>query len=365
MQTADFDFELPQELIAQHPVEPRDASRLLVLERRTGVVHDHDFIDLPTLLNPGDLLVLNNTKVLAARLFGYKQTGGQVELLLLQRERQLIWEVLVGGKGLTPGVKIERIGDRPELEALVIEDLGGARRRVQFSLPIGRYLNEIGQMPLPPYIKERLGQPERYQTVYAEHEGAAAAPTAGLHFTPRIFDELTARGIRQAFVTLHVGIDTFAPISEDDVTEHEIHTERCQMDRDTAQLINQTIEDGGRVVAVGTTSVRTIETAAGAVEASGKFMMGTRPLVLPAHMERQALPVAAFSGPTSLYITPGYRFRTVSAMLTNFHTPRSTNLVMVAAFCEPSGRDKIMSAYRHAMAEKYRFFSFGDAMLIL
>jgi S-adenosylmethionine:tRNA ribosyltransferase-isomerase len=339
VRTADFDYFLPEERIAQTPVEPRHSSRLLVLDRsQDGLQHTH-FWNISEYLRPGDLLVINQTRVIPARLFARKQTGGRVELLLLRREDDQTWEALVGGKGMTPGRQVEVEGGP---RADVLADLGGARRRLRFSEPLEPYLSSAGQMPLPPYIHQRLEDPERYQTVYASQPGSAAAPTAGLHFTHELIDHLKVVGVEFASVTLHVGLDTFAPVTEDDPREHKIHTEWCELPAQTAQTVNAVRREGGRIIAVGTTSVRTLETAA-----------------------RSATPgdvVAPFTGPTDLFIVPGVRFCAVDGMVTNFHLPRSTLLMLVSAF---AGRERILAAYQTAVQMEYRFFSFGDAMLIV
>lgn len=339
MKTSDFDYLLPPERIAQTPVEPRHNSRLLVLRRGQPGLEHSVFHRVGGYLRPGDLLVVNRTRVIPARVHALKPTGGRVELLLLRREDDLTWEALVGGKGMVAGKRVS-IPDGPQAE--VIEVLEGSRRRVRFSEPVEGYLPKVGEMPLPPYIHTHLDNQERYQTVYADAPGSAAAPTAGLHFTPELMGSLRGQGIQFAEVTLHVGLDTFAPVTEDDPGEHKIHTEWCELDAETAAQINATRRAGGRIIAVGTTSVRTLETAA-----------------------RDAAPgdaVAPFSGPTSIYILPGYTFRAVDAMITNFHLPKSTLIMLVSAF---AGRETILAAYREAIRMEYRFFSFGDAMLIL
>jgi S-adenosylmethionine:tRNA ribosyltransferase-isomerase len=336
MKTSDFDYNLPESLIAQTPVEPRDASRLLVLHRGTGEIEHRVFRDIGDYLQAGDLLVLNRTRVIPARIHARKETGGRVELLLLRRRDELTWEALVGGKGLRVG-KTLQVEDGPPGE--VIELLDGAERLIRFSEPIEPYFSRVGNVPLPPYIREKLSDPERYQTVYAREPGSAAAPTAGLHFTPRLLEGLQAKGITTAYVTLHVGLDTFAPVTEDDPQQHTIHTEWCELPQQTADLINRTKQARGRVIAVGTTSVRTLESAA---SLDSQF--------------------SSFRGPTSLYILPGYGFNVVDAMITNFHLPRSTLLMLVSAF---AGRETILNTYQTAIQEGYRFYSFGDAMLIL
>jgi S-adenosylmethionine:tRNA ribosyltransferase-isomerase len=340
LRTADFDYELPPELIAQTPVEPRDASRLLVLNREAGTLERFYFRDLGDFLQPGDLLVLNETRVIPARLYAHKiPTGGRVELLLLRRQEALTWEALAGGKGLTPGKRLQ-LEDGPAGE--IVADLGGPRRLVRFTETLEPLLDRIGHVPLPPYIHTALEYRQRYQTVYAHEPGSAAAPTAGLHFTPGLLEQLKSQGVNFASVVLHVGLDTFAPVNEEDPLEHEIHTEWCQLTPDVAAQIRQTKQTGGRVIAVGTTSVRTLESAGRAAQ-PGKI-------------------IAPFEGPTDLFILPGYQFQVVDAMITNFHLPRSTLVMLVSAF---AGREQILAAYETAKREGYRFYSFGDAMLIL
>ena len=369
MKTSDFDYDLPPEYIAQTPVEPRDSSRLLVLKRDSGTVEQRVFRDIGQFLRPGDLLVINRTRVIPARIFARKPSGGRVEILLLRREDLLTWECLVGGKGLAAGKKLivtangsSRRGvteiPKPEprgtpredsglhteigdfgLRAEIIEVLEGSLRRIHFSEPIEPYFPKVGHIPLPPYIHEPLKDPERYQTVYARDPGSAAAPTAGLHFTQRLMDELKSQGVNFAEITLHVGLDTFAPVTEDDPEEHQIHREWCEIPPATVEAITRARQSGGRIIAVGTTSVRTLESAA-KVGNNGIF---------------------SYSGPTNLYILPGYRFSFVDAMITNFHLPRSTLLMLVSAF---AGGEQILRAYEIAKHEHYRFYSFGDAMFI-
>ncbi len=341
MKTSDFDYDLPPEFIAQTPVEPRDSSKLLVVNRQAGKIQKHThFRNLGEFLNPGDLLVINQTRVIPARLFARKiPTGGKVELLLLKRLETQTWECLVGGKGLVVGKRVQ-LNEGPAAE--MIKTLGGARRLIRFDEPLRMVLDDIGQMPLPPYIHEKLTEPDRYQTVYAQDAGSAAAPTAGLHFTPGLMAQLKSQRIKIATVTLHVGLDTFAPVSEADPLEHEIHTEWCQLSSETAEIINQTKAQGGRVVAVGTTSVRTLESAASPSTSH-------HPLSTP------------FEGPTDLFILPGYEFKVVDAIITNFHLPKSTLIMLVSAFL---GRENTLAAYETAKEEHYRFYSFGDAMLI-
>jgi S-adenosylmethionine:tRNA ribosyltransferase-isomerase len=343
LKTSDFDYNLPESSIAQTPAEPRDSSRLLVLHRDTGELEHRIFRDVSDYLRAGDLLVLNQTHVIPARIYARKETGGRVELLLLRRRDELTWEALVGGKGLRVGKNI-KIEDG--LQAEIIENLDGSERLIKFSAPIEPYFSKVGNVPLPPYIHEKLNDPERYQTVYAREPGSAAAPTAGLHFTPRLLEELQVKGVKIAYVTLHVGLDTFAPVTEDNPEEHVIHTEWCELSQEATNLINQTKQAGARVIAVGTTSVRTLESAAN--------LHPERPV------SNYQLP--PFIGPTSLFILPGYQFKVVDAMITNFHLPRSTLLMLVSAFAE---REKILETYQTAIREGYRFYSFGDAMLIM
>ena len=339
MQTADFDYHLPPEYIAQTPIEPRHASRLLVLRRSSATLEDSHFCQLPDFLNPGDLLVINQTKVIPARLHARKTSGGKVELLLLKQREPGLWEALAGGKGLRKDVRVQ-LEDGPYVD--IEEELTGSERLIRFSEPVEQLLPTIGEMPLPPYIHEKLLRPDRYQTVYATETGSAAAPTAGLHFTPWLMDEIERKGVRIAKVTLHVGLDTFAPVTELDPVEHKIHTEWCELTEEAALLINRTKASGGRVVAVGTTSVRTLESAAAT--------------------SNQPSRVAPYRGQTGLFILPGFEFKVVDALITNFHLPKSTLLMLVSAF---AGRERVLDAYQAAMEHGYRFYSFGDAMLIL
>lgn len=339
MKTADFDYDLPIERIAQTPVEPRHNSRLFVVNRSSGAFEHRRFYEVGDYLSPGDLMVINETRVIPARIHARKDTGGMVELLLLRRETDCVWEALVGGKRMVAGRKlVVTDGLRAEVES----ELEGSRRLIRFSEPVEPYLEQIGEMPLPPYIHTRLDDPERYQTVYARRPGSAAAPTAGLHFTPQLIAQLERQGIRFASVTLHVGLDTFAPVTEEDPTQHKIHTEWCEVTEAAAQAVNETRKAGRRVIAVGTTSVRTLESAA--------------------RSARGDEVIRPFAGPTDLFILPGYEFRVVDAMITNFHLPKSTLLMLVSAF---AGRDLILKAYREAIDREYRFYSLGDAMLIL
>jgi S-adenosylmethionine:tRNA ribosyltransferase-isomerase len=339
LKTSDFDYELPPERIAQTPIEPRHNSRLMVLHRSSTDLEHSFFYQIGDHLEPGDLLVINQTRVIPARIFARKESGGKVELLLLKKRDELTWEGLVGGKRITTGKRLSIPGG-PDVE--ILQDLHGSHRWLRFNLPVEPSLERLGQMPLPPYIHEPLRDPERYQTVYARQPGSAAAPTAGLHFTPGLMESLRQQGVIFATVTLHVGLDTFAPVNEDDPHQHEIHTEWCDLSPETAKRVNQTRAAGKRVVAVGTTSVRTLESAA-----------------------RDASPgetVVPISGPTDLYILPGHRFKAIDGMVTNFHLPRSTLVMLVSAFV---GRERLLDAYRQAVKRQYRFYSFGDAMLIL
>ena len=345
MKTSDFDYPLPAECIAQTPAEPRDSSRLLVLDRQGGWLRHAIFHQIGEYLQAGDVLVLNQTRVIPARLFGHKTpSGGRVEVLLLRRQDACTWEVLVGGKGLVAGRQIQ-IEDGPAAEVIAV--LEGARRLVRFDQPIEESFIQAGHVPLPPYIHTPLANPERYQTVYANTPGSAAAPTAGLHFTPELLTRLQAQGVQIATVTLHVGLDTFAPVTEDHPQEHAIHTEWCQLSVEAAQTINRASEQGGRIFAVGTTSVRTLESAA------------RRAAEMQASSGERVVP---YEGNTDLFILPGYTFRAVDGMITNFHLPRSTLLMLVSAF---TGRERILQTYLTAVNTGYRFYSFGDAMLIL
>ncbi len=356
MQTSDFDYDLPPERIAQMPIEPRDASRLLVLHRSSGRIEHRSFRDIGEYLRPGDVLVLNQTRVIPARLRGQKiPTGGKVEFLLLHRESNRTWRGLIGGRGVRKGTRLAFQGtDGMSILGTVIDSSDGPERVVRFDAPLLPLLGAVGEMPLPPYIHVPLVDPERYQTIYACEPGSAAAPTAGLHFTPDLLISLREMGVQIAYCTLHIGLDTFQPVRTARVEDHPMHTERATLTADNARIINEAKLAGGRVVAVGTTSVRTLETAA-------LFSAG---IVDPYADEPLCpwRPVAAWDGPTSLFIRPGYRFRAVDAMITNFHLPRSTLLMLVSAF---ASREAILHAYAVAIAEGYRFYSFGDAMLLL
>ena len=339
----DFWYDLPKELIAQEPCLPRDAARLLCLGRQDGSIRHQIFNQLPSLLYPGDLLVVNNSKVLPARLIGHKaETGAACELLLLREERKDEWECLARpGKKLKPGIQVI-FGDGT-LVATILETRADGNKLVRFSYDtdtLYEKLDAFGKMPLPPYITKQLEDGSQYQTVYAKELGSAAAPTAGLHFTPELMDQLREKGIEFAEVTLHVGLGTFRPVKEEKVEDHEMHTEWYSISQETADAIRRTKERGGRVIAVGTTSCRTLEAAAGAHDGE----------------------ICACSGDTNIFIYPGYTFRCIDGLITNFHLPESTLIMLVSAFC---GYENTMHAYQVAVQEKYRFFSFGDAMLIL
>lgn len=351
MHISELDYELPPELIAQHPVEPRDTSRLLVCDRATQTHQHRHFYDLPEFLHPGDLLVANDTSVINARLHGHKPTGGKVEVLLLRKRDEVTWEALVGGRNVRQIAFSATGNDGKQISAEVVERSGEAVFIVRFSEPIEPYLDVLGETPLPPYIHERLTDPSRYQTVYARVAGSAAAPTAGLHFTPQLIERIQGMGVRIAFVTLHVGLDTFKPIEEERVESHKIHTEWCELPPATAEAINEARATGGRIIAVGTTSARVLET----------WGAESRELAVSERLPTPHFP-PAYRGFTSLYITPGYRWKVVDALITNFHLPRSTLLAMIGAFM---GMDFMRRTYALAIRERYRFYSFGDAMLIL
>ena len=341
MKTSDFYFDLPQELIAQDPLEDRSSSRLLVLDRETGKTEHHIFKDVIDYLNPGDCLVINNTKVIPARLFGSKEgTEAKIEILLLKRKENDVWETLVKpGKKAKPGTRIS-FGDGL-LTGEVIDVVEEGNRLIKFTYDgiFEEILDQLGQMPLPPYITHQLKDKNRYQTVYAKHDGSAAAPTAGLHFTPELLEAIKAKGVNIAHVTLHVGLGTFRPVKVEDVTNHHMHSEFYIVEEDQAKLINETKQRGGKIVSVGTTSCRTLESA---TDEQGVLHAG--------------------SGWTDIFIYPGYKFKMIDRLITNFHLPESTLLMLVSAL---AGKDKIMAAYEEAVKERYRFFSFGDAMLIL
>lgn len=341
MKTSDFYFDLPQELIAQDPLEDRSSSRLLVLDRKTGEIRHEIFKKIVQYLNPGDCLVVNDTKVIPARLFGNKVgTDAKIEVLLLKRKENNIWETLVKpGKKAKPGTKIS-FGEGL-LVGEVIDVVEEGNRLIQFSYEgvFEEILDQLGQMPLPPYITHQLKDKNRYQTVYAKNDGSAAAPTAGLHFTPELLEEIRKKGIQIAHVTLHVGLGTFRPVKVEDVTEHHMHSEFYVVEEDQAHIINETKKNGGKVISVGTTSCRTLESA---TDENGVLKAG--------------------SGWTEIFIYPGYQFKMIDHLITNFHLPESTLLMLVSAL---AGKENIMNAYETAVKERYRFFSFGDAMLIV
>ncbi|MBC5787424.1 tRNA preQ1(34) S-adenosylmethionine ribosyltransferase-isomerase QueA [Clostridium facile] len=341
MKTSDFYFDLPQELIAQTPIEPRDHSRMLVLSRETGEITHKHFYDVIDYLNEGDTLIVNDSRVLPARIYGEKvDTGSKIEFLLLEQKQQDVWEILCKpGKKAKPGV---RFNFHNLLEAEVLEVLEDGNRIVKFHYEGNFFhiLDQIGQMPLPPYITEKLQDQERYQTVYSHEVGSAAAPTAGLHFTKELMEKIRQKGVNIAAVTLHVGLGTFRPVKVDDVTKHKMHSEHYEISPKTAELIRKTKQNGKRVFAVGTTSCRTLES------------VGT------AHNGE----IVAEDGYTDIFIYPGYQFKVIDGLITNFHLPESTLIMLVSAF---AGYDSIMNAYQTAVKEKYRFFSFGDAMMIV
>ena len=340
MKTSDFYYDLPQELIAQTPLDKRDASRLMTLDRVTGETAHHHFYELPDFLRPGDCLILNDSRVLPARLLGQRLPGGGAcEVLLLIDRGEKTWECLVRpGRKMRTGAKLS-FGNG-ELTAEVVEELPDGNRMVRFDYEgiFLEVLEHLGKMPLPPYIKEELQDQERYQTVYSKVVGSAAAPTAGLHFTPELLEKIAAKGVGIGYVTLHVGLGTFRPVKEEEITDHEMHSEYCVISQETADLINRTKANGGRCICVGTTSCRTLESWAAE----------------DGHMEAKA-------GWTNIYIYPGYQFKVMDALVTNFHLPESTLIMLVSAF---AGREHVLAAYQEAVKERYRFFSFGDAMFI-
>lgn len=341
--TKDFDYELPERLIAQTPLEDRSSSRLLVLNRETETLEDTDFKHVLDYLNPGDALVVNETRVIPARIFGVKpDTGGHLEVLLLNNTEGNEWEVLIKhAKRAKVGTVID-FGDEGKLQAVVKKELEHGGRIIEFTYEgvFLEILETLGQMPLPPYIKERLEDPDRYQTVYAKENGSAAAPTAGLHFTLELFEQAKEKGIEIIPLTLHVGLGTFRPVSVDRIEDHDMHAEFYNLTEDSAKRINNVKANGGKIVAVGTTSVRTLETIAAANDGN----------------------VVAGSGWTSIFITPGFEYKAVDHLITNFHLPQSTLVMLVSAFYN---RERVIEAYEHAVQEEYRFFSFGDAMIVI
>ena len=340
LKKSDFYFELPQELIAQDPLEDRSSSRLLVLDKESGEVSHHVFREIIDYLKPGDCLVLNNTKVIPARLLGVREdTGAHVEVLLLKRKEADVWETLVKpGKKCRPGTRLSFGDGLLRAQILEIVEEGNRLIRFEYSGIWEEVLDRLGEMPLPPYITHKLQDKNRYQTVYAKYEGSAAAPTAGLHFTRELLAEIEAKGVIITYVTLHVGLGTFRPVKEENVLNHHMHSEYYEITEETATLINRTKQKGGRVICVGTTSCRTVESAA---DEKGAIHAG--------------------SGNTEIFIYPGYQFRVLDALITNFHLPESTLVMLVSAL---AGREKVLNAYGEAIREKYRFFSFGDAMFI-
>lgn len=339
MKTQDFWYDLPEELIAQTPLQKRDASRLLVLDKQTGQIEHRHFYDIVDYLEPGDCLVMNDSRVLPARLLGHRPTGGAVEVLLLRDLGDKKWECLCKpGRKMQEGQQVV-FGDG-ELTATVAQVMADGNRVVEFHYEgiFLEVLERLGKMPLPPYIKEELQDQERYQTVYSREVGSAAAPTAGLHFTEELLEKIREKGVREAFVTLHVGLGTFRPVKTEEVTDHHMHSELCMMTRETADTLNETRKSGGRIICVGTTSCRTLESLVGE---DGLFAAGSRW--------------------TDIFIYPGYQFKAMDALITNFHLPESTLVMLVSAF---AGREKVLRAYEEAVKERYRFFSFGDAMFL-
>lgn len=340
MKVTDFDYELPEELIAQDPLEKRSNSRLMVLDKNTGEISHQHFYDIKNYLRAGDCLVINNTRVIPARLYGARVgSGGKVEILLLKRKSDNIWECLVKpGKKARPGMEIS-FGEGL-LMGRIIDIVDEGNRLIEFSYDgiFEEILDKLGEMPLPPYITHRLEDRDRYQTVYAKYDGSAAAPTAGLHFTPELLSEIRAMGVKVAEVTLHVGLGTFRPVKEEEVLDHHMHSEYYEISQEACDIINETKENGGRVISVGTTSTRTLESAA-----------------------EMGKPLAPKSGWTEIFIYPGYEFKVIDGLITNFHLPQSTLIMLVSAL---AGREHVLYAYELAVKERYRFFSFGDAMLI-
>lgn len=341
MKTSDFFYELPEELIAQDPLEDRTASRLLVLDRKTDKLEHKIFSDVIDYLNPGDCLVINNTRVIPARLIGEKEgTGGKVEILLLKRRENDIWESLVKpGKKLRPGARVTFGDGRLKAEILEIAEEGNRLVKFYYDGIFEEILDSLGEMPLPPYITHKLEDKEMYQTVYAKFDGSAAAPTAGLHFTNELLEKIRQKGIRIASITLHVGLGTFRPVKVEDVNNHHMHTEWYEVNKEASDIINETKKNGGRVICVGTTSCRTIESVA----------------------DENGL-MSAKTGETDIFIYPGYKFKVMDGLITNFHLPESTLVMLVSAF---AGKERVLSAYETAVKERYRFFSFGDAMILI
>ncbi|MEN6479217.1 MAG: tRNA preQ1(34) S-adenosylmethionine ribosyltransferase-isomerase QueA [Anaerolineales bacterium] len=342
MLTSDFDYDLPPELIAQQPIEPRDASRLMVVHRGDGQLEHRHFYDIVDYLRAGDVLVANETRVIPARIQARKvPSGGHVELLLLARRAPTVWESLVKGRRVDVGQRLALLRDgEPVVEGVVRAIAASGGRIIEFAEPVDDLLDSLGSVPLPPYIHQPLGDTERYQTVYARQRGSVAAPTAGLHFTPALIERVRQMGVIWATIVLHIGLDTFRPVSEEQVEDHQIHTESCWLNEETAAIINAAKAEGRRVIAVGTTAVRALETAA----------------------RGQTMGVVPWAGDTDLFIYPGYQFRVVDALITNLHLPRSSLLMLISAL---AGRELIRNAYAEAIRERYRFYSLGDSMLIL
>lgn len=340
MKTSDFYYDLPEELIAQEPLQERDKSRLMVLDKKTGSIDHKQFFNIEEMINPGDALILNDTRVLPARLYGVKEgTGGAIEFLLLNKHSLDTWEVILKpGRRAKPGARFV-FGDG-KLKAEILDVINEGNRLVKFEYDgvFENVLDELGEMPLPPYITKKLEDKDRYQTVFAKHNGSAAAPTAGLHFTPELLERLKAKGVKIGYVTLHVGLGTFRPVKADEISEHKMHSEFYVLPEETAELINETKANGGRIISVGTTATRTLETAG-----------------------QNGMPLSASSGWTDIFIYPGKTFNVIDALITNFHLPESTLIMLVSAL---AGRENVLNAYKEAVKEKYRFFSFGDAMFI-
>lgn len=339
----DYDYYLPPHLIAQEPCEPRDAARLLVLKKSSGSFAHMRFRDFPNLLNQGDCLVFNDTRVYPARIQAHKlRSSGKLEILLLRRLGEGLWRVLIRGRGIRLGTHLQLQSSEYPIRAEVVAVGKGGQRDLQFERPILSLLSSLGEVPLPPYIQRQIEEPERYQTIYSKNLGSAAAPTAGLHFTAETFEALKLRGLHFAFCTLHIGLDTFQPVRVERIADHPIHSEYVELSDETAAIINQSQSAGGRIIAIGTTSARALESTA--------------------QLSESGAVVSPFQGNTQLFIKPGYRWRAVDALLTNFHLPRSTLLMLVSAL---AGRENILRAYSEAISERYRFYSFGDAMFIL
>jgi len=338
LKTNDFDYDLAQGYIAQIPIEPRHNSRLMVVNRKNDRIEHRLFHQVGDYLSQGDVLVINRSRVIPARLFANKPSGGKVEILILRKQSECVWEAMVGGKGIKQGMLLS---SESGFSARIVKALEGSKRIIEFSHPVESFLELVGQMPLPPYIHTPLKNQERYQTVYSDRSGSAAAPTAGLHFTHTLLNDLKGKGVNVAEITLHVGLDTFAPVKEKNPVLHKIHQEWCELDEKNAGIINAARREGKKVITVGTTTTRTLETAA---------------------MHSIPNELKPYSGNTSLYILPGYQFKVVDKLITNFHLPRSTLIMMVSAF---AGWQNVKNWYELAKLEKYRFYSFGDVMLIL